>query len=30
MDFPKFKNEFHLPGIKLLPHRDPFLFPTHD
>lgn len=26
MDCPKFKNEFHLPGIKLLPHRDPFLF----
>lgn len=26
MDFPKFKTEYHLPGIKLLPHRDPFLF----
>ena len=26
MDYPTFKNEFHLPGIKLLPHRDPFLF----
>ena len=26
MDFPKFKNEFHCPGIELLPHRDPFLF----
>ena len=26
MDFPQFKEEFHLPGIKLLPHRDPFLF----
>ena len=26
MEFPKFKNEFHLPGIELLPHRDPFLF----
>lgn len=26
MDFPKFATEYHLPGIKLLPHRDPFLF----
>ena len=26
MDFPQFKQEFHLPGIKLLPHRTPFLF----
>ena len=26
MEFPKFKNEYRLPGIKLLPHRDPFLF----
>ena len=26
MEFPKFKNEFHRPGIDLLPHRDPFLF----
>ena len=26
MDFPKFKNEFHLTGEKLLPHRPPFLF----
>ena len=26
MDFPKFKEEFHIPGIQLLPHRDPFLF----
>ena len=26
MELPKFKNEFHLPGIELLPHRDPFLF----
>ena len=26
MDFPKFKQEFHIPGIELLPHRDPFLF----
>jgi len=26
MEYPKFKNEFHLPGIQLLPHRDPFLF----
>lgn len=26
MEFPKFKQEFHLPGIELLPHRDPFLF----
>ena len=26
MEYPTFKNEFHLPGIKLLPHRDPFLF----
>lgn len=26
MDYPQFKEEFHLPGINLLPHRDPFLF----
>lgn len=28
MDFeiPKFKNVYNLPGIELLPHRDPFLF----
>lgn len=26
MEFPKFKQEFHIPGIKLLPHRAPFLF----
>ena len=26
MEFPKFKQEFHWPGIELLPHRDPFLF----
>lgn len=26
MEFPKFKNEYHRPGIELLPHRDPFLF----
>ena len=26
MEYPTFKDEFHLPGIKLLPHRDPFLF----
>lgn len=26
MDFPTFKQEFHVPGIDLLPHRDPFLF----
>ena len=26
MDFPTFKTEFHLKGIDLLPHRDPFLF----
>ena len=26
MEFPTFKHEFHLPGIELLPHRDPFLF----
>ena len=26
MDFPTFKQEFHLKGIDLLPHRDPFLF----
>ena len=26
MDFPKFKNEYHLKGIDLLPHRSPFLF----
>lgn len=26
MDFPKFKNEYHLKGSDLLPHRSPFLF----
>ena len=26
MEFPKFKQEYHLPGIQLLPHREPFLF----
>ena len=26
MEFPKFKQEYHIPGIKLLPHRAPFLF----
>ena len=26
MEFPKFKQEFHIPGIELLPHRAPFLF----
>ena len=26
MEFPTFKNTFHLKGIDLLPHRDPFLF----
>ena len=26
MDFPTFKQEFHIKGIDLLPHRDPFLF----
>jgi 3-hydroxyacyl-[acyl-carrier-protein] dehydratase len=26
MDFPTFKQEFHMRGIDLLPHRDPFLF----
>ena len=26
MEFPKFKNEYHLNGIDLLPHRAPFLF----
>lgn len=26
MDFPTFKQEFHKPGIELLPHREPFLF----
>ena len=26
MDFPTFKNEFHIRGIDLLPHRDPLLF----
>ena len=25
-EYPKFKQEFHLPGIKILPHREPFLF----
>ena len=26
MEFPTFKNEYHLKGIDLLPHRPPFLF----
>ena len=26
MEYPKFKEEFNIPGIQLLPHRDPFLF----
>lgn len=26
MALPTFKNEYHIPGIELLPHRDPFLF----
>ncbi len=26
MDFPTFKQEYHKPGIELLPHREPFLF----
>lgn len=26
MDYPQFKEEFHIPGRTLLPHRDPFLF----
>lgn len=26
MEFPKFKQEYHKPGIELLPHRAPFLF----
>ena len=26
MDLPKFKNEYHIRGIDLLPHRSPFLF----
>ena len=26
MEFPVFKQEFHIKGIDLLPHRDPFLF----
>ena len=26
MDFPQFKQTFHIKGIDLLPHRDPFLF----
>ena len=26
MEFPTFKNEFHKPGIEVLPHRAPFLF----
>ena len=26
MEYPKFKEDYNLPGIKLLPHRDPFLF----
>ena len=26
MEFPDFKNKYDLPGIELLPHRDPFLF----
>ena len=24
--YPQFKEEFHIPGRRLLPHRDPFLF----
>lgn len=26
MEFPTFKEQFNIPGIQLLPHRDPFLF----
>jgi len=26
MEFPKFAQEYHRPGIELLPHREPFLF----
>ena len=26
MDFPEFKRTFHIKGMDLLPHRDPFLF----
>lgn len=26
MEMPKFKNEYNLPGERLLPHRPPFLF----
>ena len=26
MNLPKFKNEYHIKGIDLLPHRSPFLF----
>lgn len=26
MELPEFKEQFNLPGIRLLPHRDPFLF----
>ena len=26
MALPTFKQEFHIPGIQLLPHREPFLF----
>ncbi|MBP3407463.1 MAG: hypothetical protein J6N18_15320, partial [Kiritimatiellae bacterium] len=26
MEYPKFKEKFNIPGIQLLPHRDPFLF----
>lgn len=26
MEFPTFKNEYHIKGIDLLPHRPPFLF----
>ena len=26
MDYPQFKEEYHIPGKTLLPHRDPFLF----
>ena len=26
MEYPKFKENFNIPGIQLLPHRDPFLF----
>jgi 3-hydroxyacyl-[acyl-carrier-protein] dehydratase len=26
MEYPEFKEKFNIPGIRLLPHRDPFLF----